>query len=87
MVRETKLDKKFPNSQFHMDNFSLHYRLGRMHNNGGVMIFLKEDIPSKLLTNPDFPSNVESLFVEIYFIKMASIWYLSLTCTKWSLFF
>ena len=70
-----------------MDNYSLQYRLDRMHNNGGVMTFLKEDIPSKHLTNPDFPSDFESLFVEIYFIKMAFLWYLSLTGTKWSLFF
>ena len=35
------------------------------------MIFVKEDIPSKLLTKHNFPSDAEGLFVELNF-KMAS---------------
>ena len=50
VVCETKLDETFPSSQFHMDGFSLPCRLDRNRNGGGVMIFVKEDIPSKLLT-------------------------------------
>ena len=50
-VCETKLDETFPSSQFHMDGFSLPYRLDRNRNSEGVMIFVKEDIPSKHLTN------------------------------------
>ena len=34
-----------------MAGFSLPYRLDRNCNGGGVMIFVREDIPSKLLTN------------------------------------
>ena len=66
-VCETKLDETFPSSQFHMDGFSLPYRLDRNRNGGGVMIFVKEDIPSKLLTKHNFPSDVEGLFVELNF--------------------
>ena len=29
------------------------------------MIFVREDIPSKLLTKHNFPSDVEGLFVEL----------------------
>ena len=43
---ETKLDETFPGSQFHMNTFSLPYRLDRNRNGGGVMIFVKEDILS-----------------------------------------
>ena len=50
VVCETKLDETFPSSQFQMDGFSLPCRLDRNRNGGGVMIFVKEDIPSKLLT-------------------------------------
>ena len=69
VVCETKPDETFPISQFHMDGFSLPYRLDRNRNGGGVMIFVKEDIPSKLLTKHNFPSDVEGLFVEINFRK------------------
>ena len=33
------------------------------------MIFVKEDIPSKLLTKHDFPSDVKDFFVELNFRK------------------
>ena len=69
VVCETKLDETFPSSQFHMDGFSLPHRLDRNRNRGGVMIFVKEDIPSKLLTKYNFPSDVEGLFVELNFRK------------------
>ena len=82
-VCETKLDETFPSSQFHMDGFSLPYRLDRNRNSEGVMIFVKEDIPSKHLTNHNFPSDVEGLFLELNFRK--SKWLLcnlSPICTK-----
>ena len=62
VICETKLDETFPSSQFHMDGFSLPYRLDRNRNGKGVMIFVREDIPSKLLTKHNFPSDVEGLW-------------------------
>ena len=41
----------------------------RNRNGGGVMIFVKEDLISKLLTKHNFPINVEGLFVEHNFRK------------------
>ena len=52
-----------------MDGFSLPYRLDKNHTGGGVMIFVKEDILSKLLTKYNFPIDVEGLFVELNFRK------------------
>ena len=69
VVCETKLDEIFPSSQFHMDEFSLPYRLDRNRDGGGVMIFVKEDIPSKLLTKHNFRCDFEGLFVELNFRK------------------
>ena len=86
---ETKLHETFPSSQFHMDGFSLPHRLDRNQNGGGVMIFVKEDMPSKLLTKHNFPRDVEGLFVELNFRE--SKWLLCGTYhppTKiWSVFF
>ena len=59
VVCETKLDETFPSSQFHMDGFSLPYRLDGNRNGGDVITFGKEDTPSKLLTIHKFPSDVE----------------------------
>ena len=49
--------------------FSFPYKLNKNRNGGGVMIFVREDIPSKLLTKHIFPSNVKGLFVELNFRK------------------
>ena len=46
---ETKLDNTFPTSQFLVDGFYEPIRLDRNRNGGGIMIFVREDIPSKLL--------------------------------------
>ena len=56
VVCETKLNEAFPNSQSNMDDFSLVYRLDRNRNGRGVMIFVKEDILSKLLSKYNFPN-------------------------------
>ena len=64
VVCENKLDETLSSSQFYMDGFSLPYRLDRNHNGGGVMIFVKQDIPSKLLIKQTFPRDFEGLFVE-----------------------
>ena len=69
VVCEPKLDETFPRSQFHIDSFSLPCRLDRKRNSGGVMIFVKEYIPNKLLKKHNFPSDVEGLFVELNFRK------------------
>ena len=50
-------------------------QIGRNRNGVDVMIFVNEDITSKLLTKHNFPNDVEGLFVELNFRK-----------SKWLLF-
>ena len=64
-IQETKLDSSFPVGQFLMDGFSEPYRLDRDKNGGGVMIYVREDIPSRLLTKHTFTKEIEGLFVEV----------------------
>ena len=59
VVCESKLDEKFPSPQSHMDRGFLASRLGRNRNGEGVMIFVKEYIPTKLLAKHNFSSDVE----------------------------
>ena len=50
IITETKLDDTFPVWQFHIDGFSKPYRLDRNRNGGGVIIYMREGIPSEILT-------------------------------------
>ena len=52
---ETKLDKSFPTSQFLVKGFAEPFRLDRNRNGGGVMIYIRDDIPSRLLLTHSFP--------------------------------
>ena len=65
VITESKLDASFPNAQFIMDGYSEPYRLDRNRNGGGVLIYIREDIPSKKLTRHAFPDDIEGLFIEI----------------------
>ena len=48
-----------------MGIFCKPYRLDRCSNGGGLMLYISEDIPFRLLTEYKPPANVECLFVEI----------------------
>ena len=49
LISETKLDASFPSSQFILDGITPPYRLDRAQQGGGIMLFIREDIPSELL--------------------------------------
>ena len=49
MISETKLDESFPTGQFFINGFSSPYRLDRNSNGGGILLYIKENVPSKPL--------------------------------------
>ena len=65
LVSETKLDNSFPTAQFLLGGLSKPYRLDRCSNGGGILLYVKDNISSRLLTNHRLPDNVEWLFTEI----------------------
>ena len=69
IITETKLDETYPISQFHIDGYSMPYRLDRNRNDGGVIIYAREDIRSKVLRKHLFLNDIEGIFVEINFRK------------------
>ena len=69
VITETKLDDTFPNAQFLVPGFSKPFRLDRNRKGGGVMIYVRENIPSKLLTKHVLPSDIECIFLELNFRK------------------
>ena len=69
VITETKLDASFETAQFLIEGFSEPYRLDRNRDGGGVLIYTREGIPTKLLTLHTFPCDIEGIFVEINFRK------------------
>ena len=65
---ETKLDDRFPENQFIIEGYTKPYRFDRNCNGGGVLIYIRKDIPSKQLKKHNFSKNIETVFIEINFI-------------------
>ena len=64
MISETKLDETFPAAQFNLQGYCNPYRLDRNRNGGGIMLYIREDIPTRLIKRK-FQNNSEYFFVEI----------------------
>ena len=66
-VSETKLDNGFPVNQYLNDCYTLPFKLDRANNGVGIMLFVREDIPCKLLSVENHP--MKGYFLEINLIK------------------
>ena len=75
VIQETKLDPSFPSGQFVINGYKRPYRLDRNRNGGGVIIYVREDIPSKVLDKHNFSENIEGLFVEVNLRKMKLLFF------------
>ena len=51
LVSETKLDDTFPVGQFYIDGYSTPYHFDRTSHGGGILLYIREDIPSKIWTS------------------------------------
>ena len=61
MISETKLYFSFPNAQFCMTSYSKPYRLDRNRKGGGIILYLRKDIPSKLINSSSIGHDKEYL--------------------------
>ena len=61
MITETKLDESPPTGQFFRNDFSSLFRLDRDRNGGGILLYIREDILSKLLAIENI---IEAFFVD-----------------------
>ena len=75
MLSETKLDSSYPEGQFLIPGCGAPYRIDRTCHRGGIMLFVREDITSKLLL-------IENAAIEGFYIKIklrkkvANLWFL-----------
>ena len=63
MKSETKLDNSFPEGQFLIPGYSSPYLLDRICRGGGIMLYVRDDIPSKLLSIEN--KRIEGFYIEI----------------------
>ena len=63
MISETKIDESFPKENFLIEGYSRPYRLDRDSNEGRIMLYVRENIPSNSIAFEEKP--IESLFIEI----------------------
>ena len=64
-ISETKIDDSFPNSQFSLSGYrNPPYRLDMSDKSGGLLTFVRKDIPSRQLSI-SLPSDIQILPIEL----------------------
>ena len=67
LISESKLDDSFPEGQFTIDGYHAPFMFDRHGNGGGLLLYVREDIPAKVLHSA-FPA-AESFYAEIILHK------------------
>ena len=67
LVTETKIISSFPEGQFEIDGFTTPCRVERDYHGGGILLYIRQYIPSKLLINLKISENLEGVFIELNF--------------------
>ena len=68
-------NETFPLEQFLTSGFAKPLRLDRNSREGDIMLFIKDNIPFRLLKTWNLPSNIEALFIEINLRKKKWLMY------------
>ena len=63
LISETKLDDTFPVDQFVLEGFSKPFKIDRNKNGDGILLFVCEHIPARLISIEKAP--IESFFTEL----------------------
>ena len=63
VITESKLDHTFPDSSFRISGYNKPFRKDRNRNGGGILVFIRDDIPCKEL-QINFFNEFEVLFIE-----------------------
>ena len=58
---ETKLDSSYPTAQLMIEGFNKPFRLDIKANEGGLLIYVRTDIPCQRVNNHEFPDNIEGM--------------------------
>ena len=64
IIVETKLDNSFPTAQFSIAGYNT-FRMDRNNVGGGLLVYVREDIPCKAVTKHNFKKYIEGIFIEL----------------------
>ena len=64
MISESKVDGTFSSSQFQTYGFRTLYRLDRKDRRGGILLLVRENLMTSLLSRHSFTHDTEILFIE-----------------------
>ena len=65
LISETKIDDSFPDAQFFCKGYSPPYRRDRSLGAGGLLLYVNDDIPSRMLKSHGTPKDIEIMCIEI----------------------
>ena len=64
-IAETKLDDSFPVSQFVLDGFKKPYRLDNSKNSGGLLLYVRSNLPSRELRDFSCSPSLQAIPIEL----------------------
>ena len=64
-IAETKIDESFPIAQFLWSGYHKPYRLDISDKQGGLLIYIKAHLPSRLLSNHISPKDIQAIPFEL----------------------
>ena len=67
LITETKIDSTFPVNQFYLNGYNVPYRNDRNTNGGGILVYIRDDIRSRIIECENLPSSFEGLVIELSF--------------------
>ena len=65
IISETKIGDTFLHPLYHLKDFSNPYRLDRNSHGGGILVYVKDNIPSNLVNLDQKFENFEGFFIEL----------------------
>ena len=65
LISETKLDSSFPSGQLIIKDYSTPFRLDRNKKGVGLLLYVRDDIPCKILNEYTSEKLFKNVFVEI----------------------
>ena len=69
VLKETQVDDTFSLGQLYVEGLNTHYRLDRNCIGGGVIIYVRNYISSKVLEKHILPQYIRGIFIELNFRK------------------
>ena len=65
LLSETQIDQSFPSSQFAIEGYTKPFRRDRDNHGGGLLFYVRDDIPCKEVKSLILPVDIECIFIEI----------------------